>query len=288
MKPVAVNFHIWKPCNDACRFCFATFQDIRGHLSADDAIHVLRLLRRAGCEKINFAGGEPTLYPHLARVLHESRQLGYVTSIITNGARLPQLLDAQASDLDWVGLSVDSAREDVQVALGRGRGDHVRRSVDLFDLVRGHGLRAKLNTVVTALNWEEDMSALVRRVHPERWKVFQVLPIEGQNSGRVEALLVTADQFRAFVARHEPLAADGLAPVSEDNDAMTSSYVMVDPLGRFYGNATGRHLYSDPILSVGVDAALAQIGWSPEKFGQRGGLYDWSPRAVLSQIGRRR
>ena len=34
----SVNFHLWKPCNMKCRFCFATFQDIgqealpKGHL----------------------------------------------------------------------------------------------------------------------------------------------------------------------------------------------------------------------------------------------------------------
>lgn len=288
MKPVAVNFHIWKPCNDACRFCFATFEDIRGYLSADEAVRVVRLLRDAGCEKVNFAGGEPTLYPYLGRVLSECRRLGLVTSIITNGARLPQLLEPHRTDLDWVGLSVDSAREHVQAALGRGRGDHVRRSVALFEMLRARGLRAKLNTVVTALNWKEDMSFFVRRVRPERWKVFQVLPIEGQNDGRVEPLLITAEQFHAFVDRHAALRAEGLAPVTEDNDAMSGSYVMVDPLGRFFGNATGRYVYSEPILVAGVDAALAQIGWSPGKFLRRGGLYDWSPRAEQPLISLRR
>ena len=24
----SVNFHLWKPCNMKCRFCFATFQDV--------------------------------------------------------------------------------------------------------------------------------------------------------------------------------------------------------------------------------------------------------------------
>ena len=23
----SVNFHLWKPCNMSCKFCFATFQD---------------------------------------------------------------------------------------------------------------------------------------------------------------------------------------------------------------------------------------------------------------------
>ena len=50
---MSVNFHIWKPCNDACKFCFATFGDVPGQLTAEDAVRVVRLLREAGCEAID-------------------------------------------------------------------------------------------------------------------------------------------------------------------------------------------------------------------------------------------
>ena len=119
------------------------------------------------------------------------------------------------------------------------------------------------------------MSGLVRRMRPERWKVFQVFPITGQNDGKVEELLISREQFQAFVQRHAHLRDEGLAPVVEDNDAMRGSYVMVDPLGRFFGNATGRHVYGEPILEVGVEAALAEVGFEPAKFEARGGRYAW-------------
>jgi radical S-adenosyl methionine domain-containing protein 2 len=271
----AVNYHLFKPCDAACRFCFATFRDVRGQLGLTDAHRLLELLREAGTEKLNFAGGEPTLHPHIGELVAAARRLGFVTSIVTNGSKLDRLLDRSASDLDWVGLSVDSAREDVEVALGRGRGGHVARSIALADRCRAAGRRVKLNTVVTRLTWQEDMSALVRRIRPERWKVFQVLPMAGQNDGSVEPLMITREEFRAFVDRHAPLADDGLGPIVEDNDAMKGSYVMVDPLGRFYGNASGRHIYSAPILEVGVEAALSQVEFSSAKFDARGGRYSW-------------
>jgi thymidylate kinase len=163
----------------------------------------------------------------------------------------------------------------------------VARSVDLADNVRRRGIRIKLNSVITALNWQEDMSALVRRIGPERWKAFQVLRIEGENDGKVEPLLITAEQFEAFVQRHAHLAAEGLAPVAEDNDAMQGSYVMIDPQGRFFTNELGRYVISEPILDVGVDAALAQVGWRHDKFIARGGVYDWraSPHPIVAIEG---
>jgi radical S-adenosyl methionine domain-containing protein 2 len=132
------------------------------------------------------------------------------------------------------------------------------------------------------------MSGFVRRFAPERWKAFQVLAIEGQNDGQVDDLLITDDQFRAWVGRHRHLGLEGLAPIVEDNDAMRGSYVMVDPLGRFIGNSTGRYVYSAPIAEVGVDAALRQVGWSPEKFEERGGRYGWGPVAAGSSVRSRR
>ncbi len=273
--PVAVNYHLYKPCNYRCRFCFATYRDIDGHLPLTEAKRLLQLLREAGCEKLNFAGGEPTLHPHIGELVAEAKRLGFVTTLITNGARLSRLLDEHAQAIDWVGLSVDSGDEDVQAKLGRGRGGHVARSRALAARVHALGLGLKLNTVVTDLNWQEDMRWLVRELRPARWKVFQVLAIAGQNDGDVEPLLVAREQFQAFVALQRELEAEGLGPVAEDNDAMTDSYAMIDPLGRFYGNHGGRYVYSRPILEAGVTTALGEVDFEVQRLVARGGLYPW-------------
>lgn len=275
MPIAAINFHLFKPCDARCRFCFATFRDVRGRLPLAQAQRLLVMLREAGAEKITFAGGEPTLHPHIGELIGHAKALGLVTGIVTNGSRLDALLDKHAEVLDWAALSVDSADEVIQQALGRGRGDHIARAVVLADRCRALDVRVKLNTVVTALNWHEDMSTLVRRMQPERWKVFQVLRVEGQNDGTVEPLLITAEQFSAFLGRHAPLADEGFLAVAEDNDAMTDSYVMIDPIGRFYGNSAGKHQISPPILEVGVGAALRSVGYSPTRFEARGGRYAW-------------
>lgn len=275
MKPVAINFHLHRACNARCRFCFATFRDVEGQLSTADAVRLLDALRAAGGEKMTFAGGEPTLHSDLGVLLHHAKTIGLHTAVVTNGAFLDALLERHRTDLDWVGLSVDSANETTQVNLGRGQGDHVARAVALAALCKQSGVRVKLNTVVTALNWWEDLGSLVRRIRPERWKVFQVLRIVGQNDVAVQDLLVSGAQFRAFVARHAYLAGEGLAPVPEDNDLMMGSYVMVDPLGRFFSNSNGCHSYSSPILEVGVQAAWAEVAFDEDKFHRRGGRYEW-------------
>jgi radical S-adenosyl methionine domain-containing protein 2 len=274
--PVAVNFHIWPKCNLACTFCYATFPQARRTLPLADALAVIEKVVHAGARKITFVGGEPTLYPHLAEVVRHASELGLTTCIVSNGARLRSVLDRSAPFVDWVGLSVDSADEAVQKALGRGKGNHVAHSIELAYLIRDLGIRLKLNTVVTALNWQEDMAWFVRRLQPARWKAFQVLRVEDENAGRVEPLLISDAQFRAFADRHAHLAREGFPLVAENNDDIRGSYVMIDPLGRFFSNEEGRYRISQPILDVGVATALEQSGWRSDKFLARGGLYDWA------------
>lgn len=77
--------------------------------------------------------------------------------------------------------------------------------------------------------------------------------------------MVSDADFQGFVARHQSL---GDVMCVEDNTEMIESYVMIDPLGRFFQNAFGQPSYrhSRPIPEVGVDHAFAAVGMDPAKF----------------------
>eukprot|EP00775_Hariotina_reticulata_P002283 gene2283-2594_t len=125
------------------------------------------------------------------------------------------------------------------------------------------------------------MSQLVVYLAPERWKVFQVLPMEGQNDGAVEPLLITGAEFRAWVSRHRAVVESAGVPlVAEENDNMLGTYAMLDADNRFYTNASGRHEYGPSIFEVegGVAeawAAVAGPAFQPKRFLEREGLYHW-------------
>lgn len=62
--PISVNYHFTRQCNMSCGFCFHTATT--SHMvSLEDALKGIRLLKDAGMRKINFAGGEPFLYPKI-------------------------------------------------------------------------------------------------------------------------------------------------------------------------------------------------------------------------------
>lgn len=281
----SVNFHLWQPCNMRCGFCFARFLDVKegilpkGHLNREDCLKLVGLLAQADFDKINFAGGEPTLCPWLHELIRIAKDKGMTTSIVTNGTKIThEWLDAVAGNLDWIALSMDTVNPAILDRTGRRtvsgpltEQDYLR----IISLIKQSGIRLKINTVVTADTWQEDLADFIIAVSPERWKILRVLPVAGQNDDGFERHAITQSQFQVYVNRNRRVSECGIAVVPEDNDMMRGSYVMVDPAGRFFDNVRGMHTYSKPIIEVGVAAALKEVVGNPTLFIQRGGLYDW-------------
>jgi len=248
-------------------------------MAREEALEVVEALAAAGFQKINFAGGEPTLCPWLPDLIGRARKTGLTTSIVTNGSRITgEWLDRVDGLLDWAAVSVDTLDPDKLKRLGRITRDGPMSEPDYLqvaDMLKSRAIRLKINTVVTRMNCDEDLTGFVIEAGPERWKLLQVLPVEGQNDTLVDNLLITHEQFVGYVAQNRSVESKGIAVVAESNDMMTGSYVMVDPAGRFFDNVTGRHVYSGPISEIGVDAALNEVSVDTEKFRLRDGAYDW-------------
>jgi len=146
------------------------------------------------------------------------------------------------------------------------------RYLELARAVRAAGKFLKVNTVVSRQNVLEDMSEFIRELQPHRWKVFQVLPINGENDRWIKPLLISKPEFDEYVGRHQVQLMDsGVTVVPEDNQLMTGSYAMVDPLGRFFDNVDGDLRYGPPILTVGIERAWQQVRFMPDRFEKRGG-----------------
>jgi len=277
-----VSWHLWPDCDLACTYCYATFRDIPRTLEKEDAIRVLDLFRAAGTEKVTFVGGEPLLCPHIDELIAHAKGIGLVTMLVTNGTRLVgEKLHRIVPLLDWVSLSIDASTPELMAEMGRGNAAFWQHCIRCWKKLSAYPhLRLKINTVVTRQNLHDDMRGLIRELRPARWKVFQVLPVKGQNDGKVEPLLVAKEEFAAYVARHRELEAEGLGPVAEDNRALTGTYLMLDALGRLFSNRTGQHVYTDSVLDVGVWEAIKQVGWDVDGFLERGGIYGWRHEAI--------
>jgi radical S-adenosyl methionine domain-containing protein 2 len=283
--PVSVNIFPSRKCNYSCGFCFHTAKT-EDLTSLDDARQALRLLAAAGMKKLNIAGGEPFLHPkwlaEIVRFAKEELHLESV-SIITNGSLVKRKwLEQHGKFVDILGLSIDSFNEETNIKIGRGNGKHLKKSTMIARMTKELGIILKINTVVNRLNHLEDMNEHIASLAPTRWKCFQVLLLEGENSGKGEDLrdatkfLISDEEFKGFLDRHRQQP----CLVPESNELMQDSYLLVDEEWRFLNCTGGIKRPGRSILKVGVETALSDAGWDDSKFYERGGFFNWTRPAV--------
>lgn len=284
---LVINWHLTEACNYGCRYCYSKWHAAsrdrelihdrdasRAMLEAiyrDFAPDNVDMQARLGMSwkklRLSLAGGEPLLYErelvHLAR---QAREIGFELSLITNGSRLTRPLMAELAPLlSVLGISIDSASAPTNREIGRIDRHSRLLSLDALRAVIADGrslnptLRIKINTVVNALNFTEDLRPTITQLAPDKWKVLRMLPT-------VTTDLAIADhEFAEFVDRHRSLAA---IMAAEDNTDMVESYIMIDPRGRFFQNSlSGQgYCYSDPIPEIGAQTAFRQVQWHADKF----------------------
>lgn len=274
--PVSVNFHFTRRCNSQCGFCLHTAKTSY-LLSLEDSKKGLLLLKQAGMKKINFAGGEPFLFPlhlgELAKYCKEDLKLESV-SIVTNGTIVKSgFLKSYSQYVDVIAVSCDSFIEETNIKLGRGTGRYFELLKTVSELCHRFGVKFKVNTAVNRHNFDEDMNESIKQLDPSCWQCFQVLVVEGQNDSitalrNPERFVITSEEFRKFCDVHSHNEFFVAQPTSLKRD----SYLILDEYMRFLDK------HSEPstsILEVGVHAALKEVYWDQTAFVEREGYYDW-------------
>jgi radical S-adenosyl methionine domain-containing protein 2 len=279
-EELVINYHITEICNYSCKFCYAKWDRPNEiHTQGKDSELMLEKLASyffndAGNKvkavfpyknvRINFAGGEPLiLKERFSQLIIKAKTLGFNLSLITNGHYLTQtFIDNYGSLFTMIGISFDSQFVDARKNIGRidRKGNSFDSAALLNTVTRlrhvNPFITIKVNTVVNSLNYQESFYTLMNKLKPDKWKVFQVLPVLNNQ------LLVTDEEFSIFVNSHAKL--EGVMVV-EDNEAMTNSYLMINPQGRFYQNSQTQegYQYGDLILDVPVEQALSvcEINW---------------------------
>ena len=291
-KCESVNFHFSRECNYRCKFCFHTNKSTT-ILPLDEAKRGLRLLKEAGMKKINFAGGEPFLHKDFLNELIKYCKIDLKVesvSIISNGSLIDEeWFQKNSQYVDILGISCDSFNRENLLNMGRvdfRKGhDHLSNIKKIAFWCRSYKVPLKINTVVTSVNFEEDMNAEINELHPFRWKVVQCLLIEGENWGPnakrdATEMIIPQEKFDAFVKRHKNIK----YLVPESNGLMKNSYLLLDEEMRFLNCQNGGKAPSESILEVGVENALNESGFDRSAFEERGGRFHWKRNIIKENL----
>ena len=107
-KPLQCSLYITDRCNLDCAYC-TEYDNSRPHPSLDDLKKWIRKIRELGTMRIALVGGEPLTHPNVVEIVRFCRELGFATSLTTNGFLLTRKLLAELEDagLQVMQISVD-------------------------------------------------------------------------------------------------------------------------------------------------------------------------------------
>src|ERR1700756_5191358 len=107
-KPLQCSLYVTDRCNLDCAYC-TEYDNSRPHPSLDDLKKWIRKIRELGTMRIALVGGEPLVHPNIVELVRYCRELGFATSLTTNGFLLTRKLVAELEDagLQVMQISVD-------------------------------------------------------------------------------------------------------------------------------------------------------------------------------------
>jgi sulfatase maturation enzyme AslB (radical SAM superfamily) len=133
--PAQVDIDLTNVCNQDCYYCNSAEFRARVPVQKKYNEYITLLDKLAGWRShspnsygtlhtITYpGGGEPTVLPGYENVIEHTIDLGFLTSITTNGSRLDQLLDkvpvVKLQKMGWIGIDLDAGTQDLYEEIRR-------------------------------------------------------------------------------------------------------------------------------------------------------------------------
>ena len=157
--PISVALGITGQCNYRCLYCDVWRRENKGELGTEQWKAILNELADwLGPTHVSFAGGEPFLRRDLEEIVSFAYGLGFLPSVVTNGAALTADLVQQVTrwPLASLILSIDSLSPEPHDTIHGAPGAHARVMSAAKEFVRhGFGQRLRVATVLTGMNLDE-------------------------------------------------------------------------------------------------------------------------------------
>jgi len=159
INPLFVVWNFTNRCDLRCRHCYqsSTTKTDTSELSLEEKLRIIDQFGRDYVAMIAFAGGEPTLSPHLEPALARCQKYGIHTTVATHGGLLTKDRCKRLADkgLRYVEISLDFPTAEKHDRF-RGVPGMWQRSVEgIKNVVATDGLRAGLAMCVTGENYHE-------------------------------------------------------------------------------------------------------------------------------------
>ena len=170
LLPAQVDIDLTNICNQDCYYCNSAEHRAAAPVQKKYTEYIGLLDKIAGWRShssnsygtthtITYpGGGEPTVLPGYEHVIEHTIDLGFLTSITTNGSKLDRLLDSvpisKLQKLAWIGIDIDAGTEDLYEKIRRsltGKSLFLRVKDNAKELVNA-GVNVDLKCLINPFN----------------------------------------------------------------------------------------------------------------------------------------
>ena len=137
-RPVLCNYYVTYRCNAKCSFC-DIWEKPSPYVTLEQVAQNLRDLKKLGVNVIDFTGGEPLLHREIDKFLELAQQMGFITTLTTNGLLYPKWAERLKGKIDMLHFSLDASEKE-QHDKGRGVAcfDFVMQSIEIAKSLGEH------------------------------------------------------------------------------------------------------------------------------------------------------
>ena len=127
--PILCNYYVTYRCNATCSFC-DIWEKPSPYVEENTVRRNLEDMKKLGVKVIDFTGGEPLLHRKMPELLRMAKEMGFITTLTTNGLLYPKNAEKLKGLIDMLHFSLDSPDKEVH---DKSRGvacfDHVMNSI---------------------------------------------------------------------------------------------------------------------------------------------------------------
>lgn len=118
--PLTVIFNLTNRCNQKCAHCYASYykKGSKNELTTKEVKKIILDLRKEGCLRISFSGGEPLLRFDLGEIIEFTKNLGLMVTVNTNGILISKKIK-DLKNVDWLAVSLDGKEENHEYLRGK-------------------------------------------------------------------------------------------------------------------------------------------------------------------------